>query len=70
MNDFEFAIGLTVYFVLGEHKGIVTGHVERCDGKFYLVTWEHDMNEKWHTEIELSEEPTYDTNHGGTQEKE
>lgn len=53
----KYSLGDTVYLALNSEKfGMVTGILYRNNGVSYLVTWEHDMGERYHNEIELAKE--------------
>jgi len=55
----NFSIGQKVKFAVGDQQGIITGICIRRGTTFYLVTWAHDLGEKWHSdfELELIQEP-------------
>lgn len=56
----KFTIGSTVYFKLKpETAGMITGILQRANGKIYLVTWSNDLTERYHAEIELTDEKTF-----------
>lgn len=61
MNDtVKFTLGQTIYFkVKPEHVGMVTGILYRHTGVIYLVTWGHDMAERYHYECELTSEKSF-----------
>ncbi len=56
----KFQIGQIVYSrITPEFTGQITGICFRAGGVFYCVTWSNDLNEKSHSEIELTEEKSF-----------
>lgn len=59
----KFQIGQTVYHKLNsEHPGIVTGILFRPSSVIYIITWGCDKNEKYHYDVEITEEKSFVNN--------
>lgn len=59
-DSVKFHLGQIIYSVLNvEFTGQITGILFRSNGPSYLVTWSNDLNEKYHSECELSSEKQF-----------
>lgn len=53
----QFRLGQVVWFKTSSEKsGVITGILERISGRVILVTWGHDLQERYHNESELTDE--------------
>lgn len=56
----RYHIGQVLYLrIKPETAGMVTGIMMRERGHTYLVTWAHDMAERYHYEMELTPDRTF-----------